>query len=46
MVQVTHTVASTCAGLAAALLGTPADVIKARMMNQGLNSMGQDAFYR
>ncbi|KAL5019053.1 hypothetical protein ScPMuIL_004775 [Solemya velum] len=31
---VTHTVASVCSGLVAATLGTPADVIKTRIMNQ------------
>jgi solute carrier family 25 uncoupling protein 27 len=44
--QVTHTAASAVAGLAAALMGTPADVIKARMMNQPLDSMGRGVFYR
>jgi solute carrier family 25 uncoupling protein 27 len=44
--QVTHTVASICAGLAAALMGTPADVIKARIMNQPVDSAGRGLFYR
>ncbi|CAG5123306.1 unnamed protein product [Candidula unifasciata] len=32
--HVTHTLASACSGLVAALMGTPADVIKSRVMNQ------------
>ncbi|KAK3761358.1 hypothetical protein RRG08_060925 [Elysia crispata] len=31
---VTHTMASACSGLVAAIIGTPADVIKTRIMNQ------------
>lgn len=31
---VTHTLASACSGLVSAILGTPADVVKTRMMNQ------------
>lgn len=31
---VTHTLASICSGLVAALMGTPADVVKTRIMNQ------------
>ncbi|XP_071132310.1 mitochondrial uncoupling protein 4-like [Mytilus edulis] len=31
---VTHTISGTCSGLSMAILGTPADVIKTRIMNQ------------
>jgi solute carrier family 25 uncoupling protein 27 len=31
---VTHTLASACSGLVSAILGTPADVVKTRIMNQ------------
>ncbi|XP_067672038.1 mitochondrial uncoupling protein 4-like [Haliotis asinina] len=31
---VTHTLASACSGIVAALMGTPADVVKSRVMNQ------------
>ncbi|XP_005096635.1 mitochondrial uncoupling protein 4 [Aplysia californica] len=31
---ITHTLASACSGLVAALMGTPADVVKTRIMNQ------------
>ncbi|RUS72343.1 hypothetical protein EGW08_019901 [Elysia chlorotica] len=31
---VTHTLASACSGVVAAIMGTPADVIKTRIMNQ------------
>ncbi|XP_076460113.1 mitochondrial uncoupling protein 4-like [Babylonia areolata] len=31
---ITHTMASVCSGLVAALMGTPADVVKTRIMNQ------------
>ncbi|XP_059149341.1 mitochondrial uncoupling protein 4-like isoform X2 [Physella acuta] len=32
--HLTHTMASACSGLVAALMGTPADVVKTRIMNQ------------
>ena len=35
----THGLSSACAGLAAASLGTPADVVKARVMNQGVDRL-------
>lgn len=43
---VTHGVASGCAGLTAALLGTPADVVKARVMNQPLDNNGRGLYYK
>jgi len=43
---VTHSISSLCAGLSAATLGTPADVIKARMMNQPVDEKGRGKFYR
>ena len=42
----THGLASLCAGLAAATLGTPADVIKARVMNQPVDERGRGLTYR
>jgi len=42
----THCLSSVCAGLAAATLGTPADVIKARMMNQPVDANGRGLYYR
>ena len=41
----THGLSSACAGLAAASLGTPADVIKARVMNQPLDAEGRGLKY-
>ena len=41
----THGVSSACAGLAAATLGTPADVVKARVMNQPLDAAGAGRYY-
>ena len=41
----THGVSSACAGLAAATLGTPADVVKARVMNQPLDTAGAGRYY-
>jgi len=41
----THGLSSICAGLAAASLGTPADVIKARVMNQPLDNSGRGKYY-
>ncbi|XP_042897167.1 mitochondrial uncoupling protein 4 [Parasteatoda tepidariorum] len=42
----THMLASGCSGLIAATLGTPADVIKTRVMNQPLDSNGKGLFYK
>ena len=41
----THGMSSLCAGLAAASLGTPADVVKARVMNQPLDAGGRGQLY-
>ena len=43
---VTHGLSSLTAGLAAATLGTPADVIKARVMNQPADQRGRGLTYR
>ncbi|KAJ8953924.1 hypothetical protein NQ318_019164 [Aromia moschata] len=40
-----HIIASTSAGLVAALMGTPADVIKTRIMNQPLDDKGRGLLY-
>ena len=37
----THFIASGCAGFMAAIMGTPADVIKTRIMNQPTDSKGR-----
>ncbi|XP_054707819.1 mitochondrial uncoupling protein 4-like [Uloborus diversus] len=42
----THMIASSCSGLVAATLGTPADVIKTRVMNQPTDSRGKGLFYK
>ena len=42
---ITHALSSTCSALAAALMGTPADVVKTRIMNQPTES-GKGLFYR
>lgn len=42
---VTHTLASACSGLVAATLGTPADVIKTRIMNQPTEN-GKGTLYK
>ncbi|BFZ03256.1 hypothetical protein BsWGS_06295 [Bradybaena similaris] len=42
---VTHTLASACSGLVAALMGTPADVIKSRIMNQPTTKDGKGLLY-
>ena len=39
--QVTHALSSIVAALTAATMGTPADVIKTRIMNQPFNSNGK-----
>lgn len=36
-----HVMASICAGLVAATMGTPADVVKTRIMNQPTDTLGQ-----
>ncbi|XP_046878362.1 mitochondrial uncoupling protein 4 isoform X3 [Hypomesus transpacificus] len=41
-----HGLASTCSGLVAATMGTPADVIKTRIMNQPRDMMGRGLMYR
>lgn len=42
----THALGSACSGLIAALLGTPADVIKTRVMNQPVDDKGRGVYYR
>ena len=37
--------ASMCAGLVSAILGTPADVVKTRMMNQPRCDAGKGLYY-
>ena len=44
--SVTHALASTCSGLVAALMGTPADVVKTRIMNQPTTEDGKGVLYR
>ena len=39
--SVTHCLSSACAGLVGAIMGTPADVVKARIMNQPTDSNGK-----
>ncbi|CAF0780239.1 unnamed protein product [Didymodactylos carnosus] len=41
-----HTLSSICAGLSAALLSTPADVIKTRIMNQSIDENGRGLLYK
>lgn len=41
----THTLSSACAGLVGAIMGTPADVVKARVMNQPTDSRGRGSRY-
>ncbi|KPM04768.1 mitochondrial uncoupling protein 4-like protein [Sarcoptes scabiei] len=41
-----HALSSVCSGLVAALLGTPADVIKTRVMNQPTDSQGKGLLYK
>lgn len=43
---ITHIMASVCAGFSAAVLGTPADVIKTRIMNQPTDSTGKGLVYK
>ncbi|XP_075271076.1 mitochondrial uncoupling protein 4 isoform X3 [Opisthocomus hoazin] len=44
--SVTHSVASCCSGLVAAVLGTPADVVKTRIMNQPRDKQGRGLLYK
>nr|XP_033791486.1 mitochondrial uncoupling protein 4 [Geotrypetes seraphini] len=41
-----HSIASLCSGLIAAILGTPADVIKSRIMNQPRDKQGRGLLYK
>uniref|UniRef100_A0AAY4AVH3 Mitochondrial uncoupling protein 4 n=2 Tax=Denticeps clupeoides TaxID=299321 RepID=A0AAY4AVH3_9TELE len=41
-----HAVASTCSGLVAAAMGTPADVVKTRIMNQPRDLHGRGLLYK
>ncbi|XP_076873464.1 mitochondrial uncoupling protein 4 isoform X2 [Brachyhypopomus gauderio] len=41
-----HGLASTCSGLVAATMGTPADVVKTRIMNQPRDSNGRGLLYK
>lgn len=41
-----HFLASSCSGLVSATLGTPADVIKTRMMNQKRDKHGRGLYYK
>lgn len=41
----THSIASGCAGLVSAVLATPADVIRTRVMNQPTDSHGRGTLY-
>ncbi|XP_071444065.1 mitochondrial uncoupling protein 4 [Hetaerina americana] len=43
---ITHIMASVCAGFSAAVLGTPADVIKTRVMNQPTDETGKGLVYK
>jgi len=43
---VTHCMASGCAGLVGAIMGTPADVVKARIMNQATDQYGRGLVYK
>lgn len=44
--SVTHSVSSVCSGLVAAVLGTPADVVKTRIMNQPRDKQGRGLLYK
>ncbi|XP_059584933.1 mitochondrial uncoupling protein 4 isoform X1 [Alligator mississippiensis] len=44
--SVTHSMASGCSGLVAAILGTPADVVKTRIMNQPRDEVGRGLLYK
>ncbi|KAG9347569.1 hypothetical protein JZ751_005138 [Albula glossodonta] len=41
-----HALASTCSGLVAAIMGTPADVVKTRIMNQPRDGCGRGLLYK
>ncbi|EDV34177.1 uncharacterized protein Dana_GF21108, isoform C [Drosophila ananassae] len=41
-----HVLASVCAGFVAAIMGTPADVVKTRIMNQPTDDKGRGVLYR
>ena len=43
--SLTHCLSSACAGLVGAICGTPADVVKARVMNQPTDSRGRGSRY-
>lgn len=43
---VTHCLSSACAGLVGAIFGTPADVVKARIMNQPTDKFGKGLLYK
>ncbi|GAB6020250.1 hypothetical protein CHUAL_002968 [Chamberlinius hualienensis] len=43
---ITHTMSSAASGLVAATIGTPADVVKTRFMNQPTDDKGRGMFYR
>ncbi|KAL7044918.1 hypothetical protein ACKWTF_002103 [Chironomus riparius] len=44
--HVVHIISSICAGLVAAILATPADVIKTRVMNQPIDDLGRGTLYK
>ncbi|XP_067006572.1 mitochondrial uncoupling protein 4 [Anabrus simplex] len=44
--HLTHIMASSCAGLVAATMGTPADVVKTRIMNQPTDTQGRGLLYK
>jgi len=44
--SLTHCLSSGCAGLVGAIMGTPADVVKARMMNQPTDQNGRGLLYK
>ena len=44
--SLTHCLSSGCAGLVGAIMGTPADVVKARVMNQPTDSAGRGLIYK
>ncbi|KAK6624335.1 hypothetical protein RUM44_011194 [Polyplax serrata] len=44
--HITHVLSSACAGLVAATMGTPADVVKTRIMNQPTDNHGRGLLYK
>ncbi|KTG37860.1 hypothetical protein cypCar_00000932 [Cyprinus carpio] len=44
--SICHGLASICSGLVAAIMGTPADVVKTRVMNQPRDSNGRGLLYK